>query len=96
MLTACATNVASKGQCLQECAKTFTLCQTECTNTCDECKKENIIAAAHGYCQFIRELKVQNGLITRQLQSYRDPLKCRQTTCDCVADRAICQNACSN
>lgn len=94
LVTSCIHHPPEQRICLQKCAKMFNLCQVRCGKACVECKQQNLLAAEHSYYQYIRETKVQGKEVTRQLQSYRDPLKCRQISCNCVVDKMICQNAC--
>jgi hypothetical protein len=32
--------------------------------------------------------------VSRDLNSYRDPLQCRKVTCDCLADNNVCKASC--
>lgn len=81
--------------CQGPCQKQFHECTVRCTDDCKQCADRAHALAVKGYNQYKREACVQGGFIARQLQSYHDPLQCRKTTCNCLADYQTCVQACS-
>ena len=70
-------------------------CTRLCRNNCRSCAFFAHQKAAHSYCQFEHEQIVQGGIISRELNSYRDPLQCRKITCDCITDYRACAKTCT-
>lgn len=81
--------------CFTACEQKKQACQTACTMGCNECKTLRSNQAVRRYQQFVHEQAVQGGEITRTLQSFRDPLQCRNAPCDCPADYNLCKQACT-
>ncbi|HCD9516915.1 TPA: acyltransferase [Legionella pneumophila] len=100
-LSACAT-LKSKithhktlSQCQQTCFQQLNYCKQNCTNNCRDCSTKVDHFAKENYLEYLHEVKIQGGYITRGLQSYRDPLQCRKVTCNCSADFNACNQGCS-
>ncbi len=100
-LAACATQPVSV-QCAQEraacknsCKERLKTCNQVCDNGCNECSLDAKCATARNYSRYIHEQNIQGGIIARELNSYRDPLQCRKTTCNCLADFNVCTQSCT-
>ncbi len=83
-------------ECKKECIKQFQLCHNTCKNNCGFCTHFHNNAALHRYDRYKNEQCVQGKMITRQLQSYRDPLKCTKVTCNCHDDYTVCSQSCQS
>ncbi|KTC66138.1 acyltransferase (plasmid) [Legionella adelaidensis] len=80
--------------CKLVCLKKFDACINNCRDSCSNCSACSSKATANSYKQYVHEELVQGGFLVRQLNSYRDPLKCRKPTCNCKADRRVCEQSC--
>lgn len=81
--------------CKEACYKQQATCAKRCNNSCRNCTAASNHAMARHYGNYVRQQYVQGGLIAREPNSYRDPLLCLKTTCDCRADLAQCLQACT-
>ncbi len=81
--------------CKMACQQRLTACNQVCYKNCPTCTKVANASAARHYSQYKQEQCVQGGIIARDLKSYRDPLQCRKTTCNCWADYSVCVQACA-
>ena len=83
---------------LTQCKKTCQIKRAACFDICDDgCKPCEFAAdkrAERHYQAFKREQCVRGGTITRELQSYRDQLQCRKTSCNCQDDYQVCVQSC--
>lgn len=75
------------------CAKEWIECQQICEDSCQQCLKESRITAMKDYADYLRQQQIQGGYILKLPRSYRDPLQCTKTTCNCTADYNICVQA---
>ncbi len=82
--------------CLSICQQYFNQCTINCRNNCKDCTAESKAKAAEHFRYYLHEQYVQGVAVTRNLQSYRDPLQCRKVTCNCAADIKNCRQGCSN
>lgn len=82
--------------CKQQCQKNARICDDACVNNCAACNICSKKKASNSYANYLREQCIQGGNIARELNSYCDPLQCRKTTCDCVADYKICIQSCAS
>lgn len=80
--------------CKMNCDQRAAACQKVCRNNCPQCCSYANQSAANAYYDYRHEQIVKGGFIVRQLKSYRDPLQCRKTTCNCKADYQICIQTC--
>lgn len=80
--------------CINHCQQELKNCHQVCHNNCRECSITANCSAVRNYNRYSHEQVIQGGLIARQLKSYRDPLQCRKTTCDCSADYDVCKQSC--
>ncbi len=79
----------------------YTGCQTQrvqCDHQCDQnaalCNaKADAIAAVH-FNHYKRQQSVKGDGLTEELKSFRDPLACTKTTCECVQDYDVCRQSC--
>lgn len=100
ILSGCANSPAiNKGNpafamCKMNCDQRAAACQKVCRNNCPQCCSYANQSAKNSYCNYRHEQIVKGGFIVRQLKSYRDPLQCRKTTCNCKADYQICIQTC--
>lgn len=81
--------------CLQTCENQLADCMKVCQNSCANCGVSATKSAANDFKQFKHQQCVQGAMVARELQSYRDPLQCRKTTCNCQADHKICLQSCT-
>jgi hypothetical protein len=84
-----------RSACINSCMQQFKICQDICHNNCRECSQSNNFNAKRNYNIYVNETYVRGGTISRNLNSYSDPLKCKKITCDCRADLTICRQACN-
>ncbi len=87
--------VNERAFCKQTCQQQFKKCNKICHNNCRECGASADNSAARNYNEFVHEQQVQGGVLSRELNSYRDPLQCRKVTCDCSADYTVCEQSCN-
>lgn len=80
--------------CALKCEKAAKICQKTCNSNCGQCTAYAKQSAGKAYTQYLREHYIMGQRITRNLNSYRDPLQCRKTTCNCHADYQVCIQAC--
>lgn len=101
MFSACAnlksndSNKAPIASCKITCLKQLKTCNSTCKDDCEQCVADANMSFARHYDKFIHQQSVQGGLISRDLNSYRDPLQCVKTTCNCRADFHQCLEACT-
>jgi hypothetical protein len=81
--------------CQQVCLRHLAYCNQQCKDSCPDCSCGATQCASLNYKQYIHEIQVQGGEVMRQLQSYRDPLKCRKVTCNCSSDFNTCNQSCT-
>lgn len=81
--------------CQQHCLQAYKKCDEICHKNCEDCGTRSYRDAEARYAQYRRERCIQGGVIMRQLQSFRDPLQCRKSTCDCEADLLVCKKSCT-
>lgn len=80
--------------CLSICKERLQSCQETCTNDCRHCAYQSAQSSAKHYHHYQCEQAIQGKEITRELQSYRDPLQCLKNTCACKTDYHVCVEAC--
>lgn len=97
LVTACviSKNSPEQAACQLSCKTKLNQCRQTCQNNCIRCGDRANQIMRKGYHQYTREECVRGGMITRQLQSYRDPLQCRKPTCNCQADYRVCTQSCT-
>ncbi|MDF1646472.1 MAG: hypothetical protein P1U61_05800 [Legionellaceae bacterium] len=80
--------------CINQCGIKKTACESRCTDSCKRCERKEHAKMVKDYKTYINEQAVQGKRVALQLQSFRDPLQCRKTSCDCPADYRICVGEC--
>ena len=81
--------------CREACHEHLRVCSKTCYNSCQFCcARENFSTEAH-YNKYKQQQRIQGEQIIRQLKSYRDPLQCRKTTCECTVDHNVCLQSCT-
>ncbi|PJD93597.1 MAG: acyltransferase [Legionella sp.] len=86
--------VAQKKTCYANCVKKCKHCLDVCDQNTTVCQaKADAMAAVH-FSQYRHQQNVQGELTMAELKSFRDPLACLKTTCDCVQDKRVCQQSC--
>lgn len=81
--------------CKMSCVKRAQVCNKLCHNNCKRCIIGSCRKANSHYQRYRHEQCLKGGIIARNVNSYRDPLKCRKVTCNCRADFSICVQSCT-
>ncbi len=81
--------------CQSLCEARAQACKQACRNNCRQCCASSTRTTVKNYKRYKNEVCVKGDFLTLQLNSFRDPLQCRKTTCDCRADYQVCMQACS-
>ncbi|OGV35916.1 MAG: hypothetical protein A3E88_08195 [Legionellales bacterium RIFCSPHIGHO2_12_FULL_35_11] len=69
-------------------------CNETCINTCKNCNAQSFVQAAKRFKLYKHQRCVQGEIVDLELQSFRDPLQCRKTTCSCKDDLRVCMQSC--
>lgn len=85
----------SIAQCKQICIKKYQDCAHTCLNNCRNCSAASLKSSYLNFLKYTHEQRIEGGIITRELNSYRDPLQCRKITCNCSADFSACSQGCT-
>lgn len=80
--------------CQYRCQTTMQHCEQSCRNSCQNCTLLADTEAAVHFNQYKHQQQLQGSIVALELQSFRDPLQCRKTTCACTADFEMCAQAC--
>jgi hypothetical protein len=81
--------------CIKTCQQYLGICHQICDNSQQICSKKNQVTIAQRYSRYREQQRVQGIAIAREVTSYRDPLQCCKTTCECVVDYRMCIQSCS-
>lgn len=81
-------------ECLKTCKKHYGACERTCDNDCRTCQKEAYEEAKKDYLRYQSQVSVMGEYNIRQIGSYRDPLMCSKSSCNCRADKSACEQAC--
>ena len=84
-----------KRACERKCQQERHVCLRTCDDGCKACQLREHKKAVRLYKTYIHEQCVQGKRVALQLQSFRDPLQCRKSSCDCPADYRVCMSACA-
>lgn len=84
-----------QASCKMTCQKRFKICQQACHDNCQTCAMEVQKTVNRSYAQYRHEAYIQGGIDSRELNSFKDPLQCRKTSCDCRADNEVCVQSCT-
>lgn len=82
-------------QCTMGCIQQLDLCKKTCINNCPNCSAASTCTATKNYQRYVHQKRIEGGIITRELNSYRDPLQCRKVTCNCPMDFITCKQGCT-
>ena len=80
--------------CITACQMQETTCLRSCRYSCKACEAREHDKMVKRYKTYLHEQCVQGMRTALQLQSFRDPLQCRKTSCDCPADYRVCVGSC--
>ncbi|MDX2345702.1 MAG: hypothetical protein QNK11_02355 [Legionella sp.] len=80
--------------CIKQCAIKSASCNQRCSDSCTQCEREVNAEMRKLYKGYVHEQCVQGERVSLQLQSFRDPLQCRKTSCNCPEDYRICAGNC--
>lgn len=83
-----------RNQCLAQCEQRFQTCQRVCDDNKAVCRAKNKARAAMHFAHYQCQQNVKGQVVSEELNSFRDPLACRKTTCECLEDKNMCQQAC--
>lgn len=101
LLASCMQHISSSQEkstfaaCAMTCKSRANVCHQTCRNDCQHCCSYSNQVAAKKYKRYLHEQCVKGEFIALQLNSFRDPLQCRKTTCNCRADYEVCIQSCS-
>ena len=84
-----------KRACERTCEKERQVCLRTCDKSCKACQVRENEKMVRLYKTYIHEQCAQGKRVALQLQSFRDPLQCRKSSCDCPADYRVCMSACT-
>lgn len=84
-----------KRACERVCEHEQQTCLRACDKSCKACQIRENKKMVRLYKDYIHEQCAQGKRVALQLQSFRDPLKCRKSSCDCPADYRVCMSACA-
>jgi len=101
LLTGCASydgfikHSHERAACKSTCQQRLMVCNKICDNSCPNCCLSANQRAAREYSHYKHQQSIQGNSIVRRLNSYRDPLQCRKTTCECPTDYRTCIQTCA-
>ncbi len=87
--------LTSINQCKNICMQRFQECLPYCVNNCSNCSTSSTKSSTINHDKYVHQQCVQGIIITRELNSYRDPLQCRKVSCNCYADLNTCTQSCT-
>lgn len=94
MLSACMYKTLAQRACMTTCESRLAACSKVCRNNCSQCTAAAAQSTIRHSAHYEHEQYVKGALIALQLNSFRDPLQCRKTTCNCTGDYQICVQSC--
>lgn len=80
--------------CYMHCEQRWNHCTQICDEDANRCHAKNDTTAAAHVVRYQQQQAVKGQIIIAALQSFRDPLACRKTSCDCAQDKSMCKEAC--
>ena len=82
-------------ECHHACQDKLRHCLSICHNDRYNCSSAAHALAQRRYKRYLHEqsLKGQDQIL--ELNSFRDPLQCRKTSCECLADVRVCRQFCN-
>ena len=90
-----ALHAQAKRACEKTCGQEQSMCLRRCKDSCKACQVRENKKMVHLYKTYIHEQCAQGKRVALQLQSFRDPLQCRKSSCDCPADYRVCMSSCT-
>lgn len=81
--------------CKVTCKQGLVTCMNVCHDNCPQCCLSAKQRTARDYNHYVEQKIIQGEPIVRRLNSYRDPLQCRKTSCDCPTDYRVCIQTCT-
>jgi hypothetical protein len=93
-LVACTHVQKPNPECQANCLQKLAICKKVCVDSCVNCLNKGYRKSVKHYSRYVGEKIIQGGMVTRDLNSYRDPLQCRKVTCSCSADYYACSQVC--
>lgn len=94
-LVGCHQKSLEVSSCINHCYAVEKVCNSHCNKSCQQCSVCSTTKARHSYSKYKHQQCIKGSRIARDLQSYRDPLKCKKNTCDCSSDLNICIQSCN-
>ena len=82
--------------CKRDCQARLMACNKVCDDSCPGCCRSALQRTERDYNHYVNEQTIKGCGIVRELNSYRDPLQCRKTTCECPTDYRTCLQACKH
>lgn len=99
-LTSCAyydtyqEQVTRRKACYLHCEQSWRQCTQLCVDNDKVCRAQNDARAAVHFVQYQQQQAVKGQIMTAELLTFRDPLACGKTSCDCEQDKNMCQQQC--
>jgi hypothetical protein len=87
-------NARKVRSCTSVCHERLVECSKVCHNNNIECIEKAKCRAVYHYERYVHEQEIQGRVAPLELNSYRDPLQCRKTACNCYADNNVCVQSC--
>lgn len=81
-------------QCTVQCLQTKNSCQQLCQNDSPACKARARERARLDYNDYVSSQNIAGKPVTRDLNSFYDPLQCASPSCNCEADFRACYQLC--
>ncbi len=85
---------SSKNACHHRCQAQLRTCVRLCHLNRRDCSIDADKQAARRYQHYIHEQNVQGKPIILELKSFRDPLQCQKTSCECLPQARVCRQFC--
>jgi hypothetical protein len=86
---------SSINACQYQCSQQLNECRGKCDDGCLPCLQKSDAESNQHYLQFRHQQVIQGSLVARDLKSYRDPLQCLKSTCNCHPDYYQCRDECT-
>jgi hypothetical protein len=84
----------AKAECHHTCQDKLSKCLVVCHNNKRDCSVSAHLHAGRQYGKYLNEQSIQGKDQILELNSFRDPLQCQKTTCECLADARVCRQFC--
>lgn len=80
--------------CKASCKERLVACTRVCSDNCMRCTISANARAARNFLRYKHQQCVQGKIVALELQSFRDPLQCRKSSCACPIDYQVCTQSC--